>query len=178
MNWIGITARLWRNLARSSAAFALTFAASTAAAHDYSSGGLAIHHPYAFATAPTAMTGAGYVKAITNNGPDADRLIAVKSGFPRTELHESTETDGVSSMAPVEAVEIPPGATVDLAPGGVHIMFMGLGGEPFREGAKVPVTLVFEKAGEVAVELAVEARRAGQTDAMQGMAHDTTGTAP
>jgi copper(I)-binding protein len=51
-------------------------------------------------------------------------------------------------------LEIPPGATVTLAPGNLHLMMMGLK-EPFKQGDKVPVTLVFEKAGKIDVELAV-----------------------
>ena len=73
-----------------------------------------------------------------------------------------TETDaaGVARMVPVEALEIPPGATVTLEPGGTHVMFMGLTA-PFAEGDKIDATLVFEKAGEVAVRFNVEARRDG-----------------
>jgi hypothetical protein len=51
-------------------------------------------------------------------------------------------------------LEIPPGATVTLAPGNLHLMMMGLK-EPFKQGDKVPVTLVFEKAGKIDVELVV-----------------------
>lgn len=53
-------------------------------------------------------------------------------------------------------LEIPPGATVQLKPGGFHIMFMGLKA-PFAKDAKIPVTLVFEKAGSIDVEMVVEA---------------------
>ena len=55
-----------------------------------------------------------------------------------------------------KGLEIPAGATVILQPGGYHVMFMQLK-EPFKEGAKVPVTLVFEKAGSVDVVLTVNA---------------------
>jgi copper(I)-binding protein len=64
--------------------------------------------------------------------------------------------DGVMTMRPVEGgVAIPAGETVALQPGSYHIMFMGIA-EPFTEGSRVPVVLTFEKAGDVAVELAVE----------------------
>jgi copper(I)-binding protein len=127
------------------------------AAHEYAVGALAVGHPYAAATAAGARAGAGYL-SVTNAGAEADRLLAVRADFPRVELH-ATEVDaaGVARMRPVEAVEVPAGATVTLAPQGTHVMFMGLDA-PLVEGERVPAVLVFEKAGEVAVEFAVEAR--------------------
>jgi copper(I)-binding protein len=53
-------------------------------------------------------------------------------------------------------LEIKPGETVTLAPGGMHLMMMGLK-EPLTQGERVPLTLVFEKAGKIDVDLAVEA---------------------
>ncbi len=134
-----------------------------ASAHEYTVGDLAIGHPHAAATAAGARTGAGYL-SVTNSGAEADRLLAVKADFPRVELH-ATEVDaaGVARMRPVEALEVPPGATVTLAPQGTHVMFMGLDA-PLVEGERVPAVLVFEKAGEVAVEFAVEPRAATTTE--------------
>jgi periplasmic copper chaperone A len=126
-------------------------------AHEFSVGDLTIGHPYAIVTPTGARTGAGYL-SVTNEGPEPDRLVAVKADFPRVELH-MTEVDaaGVARMAGVEAVEVPPGATVTLAPQGTHVMFMGLTA-PLEAGASLPAVLVFEKAGEVAVEFKVETR--------------------
>ena len=63
----------------------------------------------------------------------------------------------VMRMREVEGgLTIPPGATVALAPGGFHLMMMGLK-EPLKQGAQVPVTLVFQSAGSINVELAVMA---------------------
>ena len=63
----------------------------------------------------------------------------------------------VMRMREIEGgLAIPPGATVALAPGGIHLMMMGLK-EPLKQGERVPVTLVFEKAGSIDVELAVTA---------------------
>lgn len=53
-------------------------------------------------------------------------------------------------------LEIPPGATVQMKPGGLHLMFLGLKA-PFAKDAKIPVTLVFEKAGSIDVEMVVSA---------------------
>jgi copper(I)-binding protein len=152
--------------------------AQPALAHEYTAGGLEIGHPYAIETAATAKTAAGYL-SVTNSGAEADRLLAVEAAFPRVEVHETrTDADGVARMLPVEAVEIPPGATVTLAPRGMHVMFMGLEA-PWTAGEEIPATLVFERAGKVPVVFAVEPREAamdGMDDDMpgmdEGMGHD------
>ena len=131
---------------------------SLVAAHEYMAGDLMIDHPFIFESAPTAMAGGGYM-AITNNGETADRLVAASADFPRVELHRSFEEDGVMRMAEQEGgIEIPAGETVTLEPGGLHVMFMGLNGDPFEIGEEIPVTLTFEEAGEVEVIFNVEAR--------------------
>ena len=142
------------------AGLALTLIAGTVSAHGFKLGALEIGHPYAIETAPGAPTAAGYL-TITNTGSDPDRLIAVEADFPRVQIHE-TEIDasGVARMRHIEALELPPGATVSLQPRGTHVMFMGLT-EPLEEGAKIDATLVFEGAGAVAVQFNVEPRAAG-----------------
>jgi copper(I)-binding protein len=166
-------------------AIALVVTSVSVSAHEFKAGDLEIIHPYAFETAPSAMAGGGFIKEIVNHGSTPDRLVAVRSDYPRTELHESVEKDGVHSMQPVEAIEIPAGGSVELKPGSFHIMFMGLNGKPLVRGTMVPVTLIFENAGEVAVEFKVQERKAdGAGDMMDGMdgmnhdAHGTTGTNP
>ena len=62
----------------------------------------------------------------------------------------------VMRMRQVDAIELPPGATVELKPGGMHLMLMGLK-QPLKADDKVPLTLRFEKAGEVTVQMSVEA---------------------
>ncbi|KZY47087.1 hypothetical protein A3731_30570, partial [Roseovarius sp. HI0049] len=127
-----------------------------AAAHDYTLGTLEIGHPMAYETAATAKSGGGYV-TITNTGETDDALIDVRGDFPRVQIHESFEEDGVARMRHVEKIDLPAGDTVELAPGGFHVMFMGLS-DPFEVGAEIPVTLVFEKAGEIEVMFHVEER--------------------
>jgi copper(I)-binding protein len=133
--------------------------AGVAGAHEFRIDALTIGHPYAIATAASARTGAGYL-TISNQGSEPDRLIAVEAAFPMVRVH-STTTDaaGVARMSEVEAVEIPPGGTVALEPGGMHVMFMGLAG-PLVEGEKIDATLVFETAGAVEVQFNVEPRGA------------------
>lgn len=142
---------------------ALLLSGTGAGAHEFTLGALTIEHPYATETTATARSGAGYM-TIDNAGPDADVLVAIRADVPRVEVH-ATETDaqGVARMRPVGALEIPAGGSVTLAPRGLHVMFMGLPA-PFVAGERIPATLVFEKAGEVAVEFAVEPRDAGAPD--------------
>ena len=141
-------------------------------AHDFTAGDLTIGHPYALETPATAKTGAGYF-TITNHGTSPDRLVAIRSAFPRTQI-DATEIDaqGVARMSEVESLEIAPGATVTLAPGGMHVMFMGLDAPLVAEDSS-RATLVFENAGEVAVEFNVETRdgAAELMGEMPGMSH-------
>ncbi len=138
---------------------ALLIGAGAAQAHDFKVADLTILHPYATETSGRAMTGAGYL-SIRNDGDAADALIAVRADFPRVTLHGSVETNGMMSMSEIERIEISPGETLELQSGGVHVMFMGLDGDPFETGERFPATLVFEQAGEIAVEFVVEPRAA------------------
>ena len=128
-----------------------------ALAHGYKLGALEIGHPWARATAPTAPAGGGFLK-VTNTGTVPDRLISARStAAKQVQIHEMKMDGNIMRMRELEqGLEIPAGATVTLAPGGLHLMLMGLVA-PFEKGARVPVTLVFEKAGSIDVELAVEA---------------------
>ena len=136
-------------------AFALL--ATPALAHDYKLGSLEIEHPWSRATPPTAPSAGGFLK-IVNKGTTADRLVSVKStASAKTEIHEMKMEGSVMRMRELDkGLEIPAGGSVTLAPGGYHLMFMQLK-EPFKQDAKVPVTLVFEKAGSIDVELNVVA---------------------
>jgi hypothetical protein len=131
--------------------------ASPAVAHDYTLGALQIGHPWARATAPTAPSGGGYL-SITNTGTTPDRLISAKSPAANlVQVHEMKMDGNVMRMRELEhGLEIKPGETVTLAPGGMHLMMTGLKA-PLKQGEKVPVSLVFEKAGSIDVELDVEA---------------------
>ena len=143
-----------------SLAMAFGLALSTnapASAHDYRLGSLEISQPWTRATPATAQTGGGFL-TITNKGTTPDRLIAARSpASNKVEVHEMKMDGNVMKMRELEkGLEIPAGATVTLKPGGYHIMFMGLKA-PLAKDSKVPVTLVFEKAGSIDVELKVEA---------------------
>ncbi len=99
---------------------------------------------------------------ITNRGPGDDRLIAASSPLAaRAELHSHSMAGGVMKMRKVEAVPVPAGAVAKLEPGGYHIMLFDLA-RPLAEGEEFPLTLRFEKAGDIAVSVTVEAMTAGQ----------------
>ena len=124
---------------------------------DVTVGDLTFSGAFTRATLPNAPVGGGYV-TITNNGDEADRLVAAESLFsPDVQIHEMAVVDDVMQMSELpDGLEIPAGESVTLAPGGLHLMFMHIA-QPFVEGETVPVTLTFEKAGTVEIELAVEA---------------------
>lgn len=135
--------------------------AAPLAAHDYTLGAIEIGHPAARASLPSARTGAGYL-TLTNTGAEEDRLVAATGAIAeRIEIHETVVTDGVARMRPLDGLALPPGETVALEPGGLHLMLLGLTA-PLAEGERVPVTLSFEEAGDIEVELHVEAMGAGE----------------
>jgi periplasmic copper chaperone A len=139
----------------------LALVAGSATALDYQAGTLRIGHPWTRATPNSARVGGGYL-TVTNTGPTADRLVGgTLVEASRVEIHQMTMEAGVMKMHPVEGgLEIPPGETVTLKPGGYHMMFMDLKGQ-FKQGEMIKGTLVFEKAGTVPVEFKVEAIAAG-----------------
>lgn len=146
------------------AALILALAASVVAADDYTLGDLTIAHPHAFETARTAMSGAGYL-TVANNGTQSDRLVEVQSDFPRSMIHVTeTDANGIARMTHLDTLEIPAGQTVTFAPGGLHVMFTGLGGYALEAGESFDATLVFEKAGAVDVTFTIEKRGAGSMD--------------
>lgn len=122
-------------------------------ASDVRAGTLWVEHPWARATAGQAANGAAYLTVVNQGG--ADRLVSVSSSVATTvELHTHLHEDGVMRMRSVSNVDIPAGGRVVLEPGGYHIMLIGLKG-PLKEGRRIPLTLVFEKAGSMDVEAVV-----------------------
>ena len=143
----------------------------TVGAHDYKVGELKIDHPWSRATPGAITTGAVYL-IVTAQGDTPDRLIAVETPrAAKAELHTMTMDGDVMRMRQISAIEVNPGEPAVLKPGGLHIMLIGLTA-PMREKERFPLTLTFEKAGKVEVQIAVEA--AGARDAGHGD-HSTHG---
>ena len=135
--------------------------ASFAHAQGVTHGDLQIVHPAIPAPPAGARSAAGYLE-IVNQGSAPDRLLGVETGGAKRAMLHSTDhdDDGVARMVHLDAVEIPADGTVTLAPGGVHIMLMGLT-KPLKEGDEIELTLTLEKAGEVKVKVKVGGVAAG-----------------
>ena len=139
-----------------SAFAALALAAVPARAHDVTAGPLLISHPHASPSAPGQPTGAAYV-AITNRGAAADRLVGASapSVADHVEVHEMRQDGDVMRMREVGAIDLPPGRTVTLQPGGLHLMLVGLKA-PLKVGQRFDLTLNFQHAGRVQVDAYVD----------------------
>jgi copper(I)-binding protein len=132
-----------------------SLSAAGAAADDVKAGALQISAAWARATPKGAQIGGGYLR-ITNTGKTPDRLIGgVTPAAGRVEVHEMSMDGGVMKMRQLSSgLEIKPGETVELKPGGVHLMFVGLK-QQLQQGGHVMATLEFEKAGKVDVDFGV-----------------------
>ncbi len=139
----------------------LAIAASlTIVAPAFADSKIMIHDAYARVASKAAKAGAAFLE-IHNMGDEDDRLVSVASEVSvRTELHtHEDQGDGVMKMLHVEdGFEIKAGETHALARGGDHVMFMGLK-QPLGHGDVVNVTLTFEKAGEILLEIPVDLER-------------------
>lgn len=132
----------------------LVAASSLAFAHSFKLGAIEIGHPYARSTGPGMRTGGAYL-SLENKGP-ADRLLSASSPVAaEVQLHVMKMEGDVMRMREVEAIDLPTGQTVTLAPGGLHVMLVGLKA-PLKQGDKFPLTLKFEKSGETVVTVNVE----------------------
>lgn len=126
-----------------------------APAATFKAGDLVIETPWLRATPQGAKVVGGYM-TIVNNGKEPDRLVGgTLDNARRFELHEMRMVGDVMQMRPLpDGLEIKPGASVELKPGGFHIMGMDLQ-SPYTAGQTVKGTLTFAKAGAVAIEYKV-----------------------
>jgi periplasmic copper chaperone A len=127
-----------------------------ALAHKFEKNGITVAHPWVRATPGGSTLSAGYVK-VTNTGTADDKLISGSlENAAAVEFHETKDEGGVMKMrALTEGVTIKPGETVTFAPGGNHMMFMGLS-KPIAAGTAYKGTLTFEKAGSIDIEYKAE----------------------
>lgn len=126
-------------------------------AHQYKAGELEIGHPWSQELPPNAPTVAAYF-VLHNTGTTADRLLSVDSPIAaKAELHEHVKHDDLMKMQPVPVVVIAPGATVTFAPMAYHVMLLELKDRSLlSDGKHFPMTLHFEKAGDITVDVAVQ----------------------
>jgi copper(I)-binding protein len=141
------------------APFAALLLIGVAPAQQAQTSSLVIDHAWSRATAPGMPMGVAYL-SITNHGNVADALVGASTpAAARVEMHETSMVDGVARMRPLSEIVIAPGATVKIAPGGIHLMLVDLEAA-LERGKTVPLVLEFRHAGKVTVQLAIEARDA------------------
>ncbi|UBM24810.1 copper chaperone PCu(A)C [Pseudomonas sp. p1(2021b)] len=150
---------------------ALMLPGAFANAHEYTVGDLHIAHPWSLALPPNAPNVAAYF-VVHNNGQEDDRLLSVDSPITDdAQLHEHARTaDGLMKMQQVPSVLVPAGKDLTFAPSAYHVMLM----QPkdrslLSDGKRFPLTLHFEKAGDVTVEVAVQQQPPAE---QQGHAHN------
>jgi copper(I)-binding protein len=131
--------------------------ATAVCAADYDVGSIHITQPWARATPKGASSAAAYM-TLTNNGKTPDRVNCVASdASAECQIHSMTMDNGVMVMRPVEGgLEIKPGETVTLKPGGFHMMLLNLK-HPLEQGNSLQATLKFDSAGTVQVDYPIAA---------------------
>jgi copper(I)-binding protein len=128
--------------------------AQAAAAQPATTGGLTVEQAWARPTVPGQSAGGGFL-TIHNPGAAADRLLGIEAGVSGVvELHTMAMQGDVMQMRRIETINVPAGRTVQLKPGGLHVMFMGLKA-PLKQGDTFPLKLKFERAGELTVPMTV-----------------------
>jgi periplasmic copper chaperone A len=134
-------------------------------------GEVAVHDAWARASIGQIRTSAAYL-TLEVPGERPDRLIAAASPIAETAgLHTHVMDGNVARMRPVAAIEITPGAPVVLEPGGLHIMLMGLK-QPLVEGKTLPLSLTFERAGAVALEVPIKGMASSMSHGARPPAHE------
>ena len=133
----------------------LFLCAGTASPHSHEKGDIQVRHPWSRATPPGAKVAAGYME-IRNNGRQPDKLVSASTAAAqRVEMHV-TERDGeVMKMREVKSLEIPARERYELRPGGSHLMLVDIV-RPLKKGEKFAMRLLFERAGELEIELEVQ----------------------
>ena len=136
---------------------ALLLPACFAHAHEYKAGQLDIAHPWSQELPPNAPTVAAYF-VVTNKGDTADRLVSVDSPIAGiAQLHEHIQQGDLMKMQQVQSVAIPAGGAVTFAPMAYHVMLLELKDRALlSDGQQFPLTMHFEKSGEVTVQVTVQ----------------------
>lgn len=129
-------------------------ALALAAANSHAQTAVKVESPWARPTVQGQAAGGGFLRIV--GGPANDKLVSASADIAgRVELHSMSMDGNVMRMRQVDSIDIPAGKTVELKPGGLHVMFMDIK-TPLKTGASFPLTLKFEKAGDVKVNVAVQ----------------------
>jgi hypothetical protein len=127
----------------------------TALAHNHEKGELQVRHPWSRATPPGAKVAVAYME-IRNAGSQPDKLVSASTArAQRVEMHVTQREGELMKMRQVKAFEIPARERYALRPGGSHLMLVDLA-QPLKKGERFAMTLRFERAGELVIELEVQ----------------------
>jgi periplasmic copper chaperone A len=133
-------------------ATALTLGAILALTHAVLASDVMVMGAFARASAVSNATSGVVYMTLTNHGATPDKLVSITTPVAgMAMLHESKEDGGVATMMDMSGLDIPAGGSVEMKPGGIHIMLMGLKA-PLKKGGTLKLTLSFEHAGDVDVE--------------------------
>ena len=156
----------------------LALIAVPAMAHDYKTGELEIIHPWGRTTSDEAHNGAAYM-TIVNHGSADDRLLSASADIADSiSLHDMDVTGVIMVMHELPGgIELPAGQTVRIMPNSLHLMLTGLH-KPLKAGMKIPMTLTFAKAGELPIEVIVQAQDEPLPASMDGMKMGTMSASP
>ena len=136
---------------------ALALQADVAWSHVHEKGDIQVRHPWSRATPPGAKVAVGYME-IRNRGSQPDRLLSVSTAVAkRVEMHVTQREGEVMKMRQVESFEIPARERFALRPGGSHLMLVDIA-QQLEKGVRFTMTLRFERAGELEIELEVQER--------------------
>jgi copper(I)-binding protein len=145
--------RTWRRRAAAIVSVLAAAVGPPVGAQPAAAGGLTVENAWARPTAPGQSAGGGYL-TIRNQGA-ADRLLGMQAGVSeKVELHTMAMQGDMMQMRQVDAIPVPAGTTVQLKPGGLHVMFIGLKA-PLKQGDRIALKLRFERAGELTVPMLV-----------------------
>jgi copper(I)-binding protein len=154
---------LRRCLVRAACAAVLCATVTGAGAHGAKVGDIAIGHPFATPSLAGVSNGVAYFGSLENTGSAPDRLLRASTpAATRVELHTmGVDAQGVMRMRELDAIELAPKAKLVMRAGnGVHLMLIGLKA-PLKEGDRFPMTLQFERAGSVEVDVVVDRPKPG-----------------
>jgi len=138
------------------AALLMLCSAHTVFAHGNRIGAIDIDHPWSRATVPAVPTGVAYF-VMHNTGQEADRLLSATTPVAeKAELHTHIHENGMARMRKLDAIDIAPASSTALEPGGLHVMLIRLK-TPLIKGQSFPLTLEFERAGSITIQVDVQA---------------------
>ena len=133
----------------------LAVAAGAAHPHSHEKGELQVRHPWARATPPGAKVAGAFLE-IRNSGKQRDRLLSAATPVAaRVEMHVTEREGEVLRMRQVKSFDVPGGSRLELKPGAHHLMLVDPH-HPLKKGERFPLTLRFERAGEIEVSVEVQ----------------------